>query len=80
FIMKNDVVSHNMFTLLKTKSQAGVSVYLLLDWSGCQKIKQPALETMKNAGVHVHFLNKPRFPFYFFHMQKLNHRKISVID
>ncbi|MDM5303623.1 cardiolipin synthase [Bacillus subtilis] len=80
FIMKNDEVSHNMFTLLKTKAQAGVSVYLLLDWSGCQKIKKPALETMKNAGVHVHFLNKPRFPFFFFHMQKRNHRKIAVID
>ncbi|MCO4852721.1 cardiolipin synthase [Bacillus vallismortis] len=80
FIMKNDEVSHNMFTLLKTKAQAGVSVYLLLDWSGCLKIKKPALETMKNAGVYVHFLNKPRFPFFFFHMQKRNHRKIAVID
>lgn len=39
FIMKNDEVSHNMFTLLKAKAKAGVSVYLLLDWSGSQKIK-----------------------------------------
>ncbi|CAN2251068.1 minor cardiolipin synthetase (phospholipase D family) [Bacillus subtilis] len=80
FIMKNDEVSHNMFTLLKAKAQAGVSVYLLLDWSGSQKIKKPALKTMKNAGVQVHFLNKPRFLFFFFHMQKRNHRKIAVID
>ncbi|MEC4003009.1 phospholipase D-like domain-containing protein, partial [Bacillus subtilis] len=80
FIMKNDEVSHNMYTLLKAKAQAGVSVYLLLDWSGSQKIKKPALQTMKNAGVQVHFLNKPRFPFFFFHMQKRNHRKITVID
>ncbi|MCY8510842.1 cardiolipin synthase [Bacillus mojavensis] len=80
FIMKNDEVSHNMFTLLKTKAQAGVSVYLLLDWSGSQKIKKPALKTMKNAGVHVHFLNRPRFPNFFFHIQKRNHRKIAVID
>ncbi|MCP9297894.1 cardiolipin synthase [Bacillus halotolerans] len=80
FIMKNDEVSHNMFTLLKTKAQAGVSVYLLLDWSGSQKIKKPALETMKNAGVHVHFLNRPRFPYFFFHIQKRNHRKIAVMD
>ncbi|KAF1677927.1 MULTISPECIES: cardiolipin synthase [Bacillus] len=80
FIMKNDEVSHNMFTLLKEKANSGVSVYLLLDWSGSQKIKKPALKTLKNAGVHVHFLNKPRFPFFFFHIQKRNHRKITVID
>lgn len=40
FIMKNDEVSHNMYTLLKTKAQAGVSVYLLLDWAGCRAIKK----------------------------------------
>ncbi|UQZ55403.1 cardiolipin synthase [Bacillus subtilis] len=80
FIMKNDEVSHNMYTLLKTKAQAGVSVYLLLDWAGCRAIKKTALQTMKNAGVHVHVMNRPRFPFFFFHMQKRNHRKITVID
>ncbi|MDU0155012.1 cardiolipin synthase [Bacillus cabrialesii] len=80
FIMKNDEVSHNMYTLLKTKAKAGVSVYLLLDWAGCRAIKKTALKTMKNAGVHVHVMNRPRFPYFFFHMQKRNHRKISVID
>lgn len=80
FIMKNDQVSHEMFHLLKEKAQAGVSVYLLLDWAGGHQVKKPAIQTMQKAGVHVHFLNKPRFPYLFFRLQKRNHRKVTVID
>lgn len=80
FIMKNDQVSHEMFHLLKEKAQAGVSVYLLLDWAGSRPVKKPSIQTMKKAGVHVHFLNKPAFPFLFFRLQKRNHRKVTVID
>lgn len=80
FIMKNDQVSHEMFDLLKEKARAGVSVYLLLDWAGSRQVKKPSIQTMKKAGVHVHFLNKPAFPFLFFRLQKRNHRKVTVID
>lgn len=80
FIMKNDQVCHDMFHLLKEKAQAGVSVYLLLDWAGSRQVKKPSIQTMEKAGVHVHFLNKPGFPFLFFKLQKRNHRKITVID
>ncbi|MBY8911745.1 cardiolipin synthase [Bacillus sp. YC2] len=80
FIMKNDQVSHDMFDLLKEKAQAGVSVYLLLDWAGSHQVKKPAVLTMKRAGVHVYFLNQPRFPYLFFRLQKRNHRKVTVID
>ncbi|MCY8499150.1 cardiolipin synthase [Bacillus atrophaeus] len=80
FIMKNDEVSHDMYALLKEKAETGMPVYLLLDWAVGRTIKKDTLQTMKSAGVRVYLLNRPAFPYFFFRMQKRNHRKITVID
>lgn len=80
YIIKNDQFSQQFLKLLIQKAQNGVEVRLLVDWVGANKLSKPAIEKLKQNGVHFSYCFKPRFPFFFYNLQKRNHRKITVID
>ena len=52
----------------------------LLTGQVAHKLSKQAIEKLKQSGVHFSYCLKPRFPFFFYHLQKRNHRKITVID
>lgn len=80
YILKNDQISQEFFTILKKKAHEGVEVRLLLDRLGSYKVQKEDAAALKEAGVEFAFSNRPRFPFLFYSLQVRNHRKISIID
>lgn len=80
YIIKNDSLGQEFFTILKEKAQEGVKVRLLIDRLGSLTIKKKEVKELKAAGIEVAFSNRVRLPFLFYSAQVRNHRKISVID
>ena len=80
YIIKNDQFSQQFINLLTQKAKSGVEVRLLVDRVGAFKLSKPSIEKLKQNGVHFSYCFKPRFPFFFYNLQKRNHRKITVID
>ncbi|MGN8646428.1 phospholipase D-like domain-containing protein [Gracilibacillus sp. HCP3S3_G5_1] len=75
FIIRNDRISNEFYTLLARKHAEGVQVRLLADWVGSFNFRKKWLEQK----IFIDKLNAPRFP-YFYHLQQRNHRKVLVVD
>ncbi|SFM17376.1 cardiolipin synthase [Gracilibacillus orientalis] len=75
FIIRNDRISNQFYTLLARKHAEGVQVRLLADWVGSFKFRKKWL----NQKFFMDKMNPPRFPF-FYHFQQRSHRKVLVID
>ncbi|MGJ7910928.1 cardiolipin synthase [Neobacillus sp. LXY-1] len=80
YILKDDDISQEFFSILKKKASEGVEVRLLLDRLGSIKVKKAMVNDLKKAGVNFAFSNRVRLPFLFYSSQVRNHRKISIID
>lgn len=80
YIVKNDEISREFFSLLAKKAREGKEVKVLLDWAGSRKVTKQMIAQLKNAAVSFAFSNRPKFPFFFYTLQQRNHRKITVID
>ncbi len=80
YIIKNDSFSQQFLHLLGQKAKNGIEVRLLVDRMGSYKLSKQAITNLKQSGVHFAYSFTPRFPFFFYHLQKRNHRKITVID
>ena len=80
YIVKNDQFSQQFLKLLSQKAASGVDVRLLVDWVGGHTLSKQAIRKIRANGVHFAYSFKPRFPFFFYSLQKRNHRKITVID
>ncbi|SFF75641.1 cardiolipin synthase [Halobacillus alkaliphilus] len=80
FLIDQDEISRKFLDILKKKAQEGVPVHLLGDRLGCYLINKKTRNELKEAGVHFAFAEKPRFPYFFYHLNRRNHRKIAVID
>ncbi|MBS4175387.1 cardiolipin synthase [Bacillus sp. FJAT-49736] len=80
YIVKDDLFSKEFLQLLIQKAEEGVEVRLLLDWLGSHNTPKSLIKEIRNAGGHVAYSNRLKFPFPFFSLQQRNHRKISVID
>ncbi|WP_052404757.1 phospholipase D-like domain-containing protein [Bacillus rubiinfantis] len=80
YIVRNDQLGQEFFSILKEKALEGVHVQLLLDRLGSLGIKKRIIADLRQAGVQVAFSNPVRPPFLFYSAQARNHRKISVID
>ncbi len=80
YIVKNDRFSHAFFEALKEQALKGVKVRLLLDWFGSRSVPKNWIAEAKEIGIDIVFCHRPYFPFYFFTLQKRNHRKITIID
>ncbi|MGP4069360.1 cardiolipin synthase [Halobacillus sp. B29] len=80
FLIDRNEISRKFLDILKKKAQEGVSVHLLGDRLGCYLINKQIRNELKAAGVHFAFAEKLRFPLFFYHLNRRNHRKITVID
>jgi cardiolipin synthase len=80
YIVKNDELGREFFTILKEKAQEGVEVRLLIDRLGSVGVKKADIRGLRKAGIQFAFSNQIRFPYLFYSAQIRNHRKISVID
>ncbi|MBT2734808.1 cardiolipin synthase [Bacillus sp. ISL-7] len=80
YIVKDDAISQEFFSILKEKAQAGVEVRLLIDRLGSWKVRKEAVKSLQEAGVRFAFSNTIRLPFLFYSSQIRNHRKITIID
>ncbi|WP_209123396.1 cardiolipin synthase [Alkalihalobacillus sp. BA299] len=79
YIIKNDNISKKLMALLMDKAKEGVEVRLLVDRIGSH-VKKSSIEKLKEAGVSFAYSHSPKFPYFFFTLNRRNHRKISVID
>ncbi|MFD1020053.1 cardiolipin synthase [Thalassobacillus hwangdonensis] len=80
FIVKKDEISQRYFQLLEDKAKSGVVVRLLVDRAGGFRLGKKIIHQLKEAGVLFHFVEKPRFPFFIYKLNRRNHRKITIID
>jgi cardiolipin synthase len=64
---------------LAERARAGVTVNVLLDWLGSQKISDELIDEMKAAGVHVELYH----PLRWYNLGRINnrtHRKLLIVD
>lgn len=80
YIVRNDKISHEFFSLLTTKAKEGVEVRLLLDWLGSNKVSKQMIAKLKEANVQFSFCHVPKLPYLFYTANVRNHRKITIID
>ncbi|MBB6453912.1 cardiolipin synthase [Salirhabdus euzebyi] len=80
YIIRNDSIGKELFTLLKQKAQEGLTVRLLVDRIGSFGLPVSVRRDLKKAGVYFTYSSKPSFPFFFYKFNRRNHRKITIID
>jgi len=80
YIIKNDVVFHQIKEILEEKASEGVEVRVLFDAMGCRGMKGKYWRELNGKGV----MTAEFFPALFGHLQfrinYRNHRKIVVVD
>ena len=72
-------IADTLSTILRERAQSGVSVHLLTDAFGAQKITKGYVDTLKAAGVHTAIFR----PVHWYEMQKLQNRshiRAVIID
>lgn len=80
YIIKDDEISMDFLNLLKKKAQSGVTVRLLLDRMGGNRLPKKEIGNLKEAGVLFSYSNRVKLPYLFYTLNYRNHRKITVID
>ncbi|WP_171038238.1 cardiolipin synthase [Aquibacillus sediminis] len=80
FIVRNDGISLELFNILKRKAGQGITVRLVVDRIGSFQLKKTIIKDLQASGVKFAFSDKPAFPYFFFQLNRRNHRKITVID
>ncbi|CAD6557554.1 cardiolipin synthase [Paraburkholderia sabiae] len=79
FIYWSGAIGEQIAHALTEKAQAGISVHVLLDWVGSQKMDRRYLDMLKNAGAEVIQYHKPHWTGLG-RMNDRTHRKLLVID
>ncbi|HWT36873.1 MAG TPA: phospholipase D-like domain-containing protein, partial [Paraburkholderia sp.] len=79
FIYWSGAIGEQFARALSEKAQAGISVHVLLDWVGSQKMDRRYLDMLKNAGAEVIQYHKPHWTGLG-RMNDRTHRKLLVID
>lgn len=80
YIFRNDEFGMKVLRLLEEKAKEGVRVRVLIDMVGSHRFPRRLMKEMSLKGVEIEYCHTPSFPFFFFHLQNRNHRKITVID
>ena len=79
FIYWSGAIGEQFAHALSEKAQAGISVHVLLDWVGSQKMERRYLDMLRNAGAEVIQYHKPHWTGLG-RMNDRTHRKLLVID
>ncbi|WP_194270735.1 cardiolipin synthase [Fictibacillus phosphorivorans] len=80
YILRDDELGQELCKKLIAKAHQGLEVRLLLDYMGSYGLKKKTVNSLKNAGVHFEYSNKPQFPYLLYRINHRNHRKITIID
>jgi cardiolipin synthase len=80
FIIKDDKVGQDLRERLMRKAREGISVYVLYDEVGSNKLSSAYLDPLKEAGVKVSSFHTRQGFRNFFQVNFRNHRKIVVVD
>jgi cardiolipin synthase len=79
YIYWGETIGHEFAAALAERAQAGVTVHLLVDWLGSDKMDGGDIAKMKNAGVEVEKYN----PLAWYSISRVNnrtHRKLLIVD
>ncbi|MGM0805212.1 MAG: cardiolipin synthase [Bacillota bacterium] len=80
YILRDDELGQELCKKLIAKAHQGLEVRLLLDYMGSYGLKKKTVNSLKDAGVHFEYSNKPQFPYLLYRINHRNHRKITIID
>jgi cardiolipin synthase A/B len=80
YILRDDELGGELFSLLTKKAAEGVEIRLLLDYLGSHGVKKETIQSLEKAGIHFQFSNKPGFPYFLYRINHRNHRKVTIID
>jgi cardiolipin synthase A/B len=80
YIVRTDQISQQFCDLLKQKAKEGVEVRLLVDWIGSFGLPRTVIRSLQESGIKFAYSHKPTFPYFFYKLNRRNHRKITVID
>lgn len=80
YIVKNDLLSQTLFTVLEEQAKRGVKIHVLLDWLGSRTVPRKWIKNAQQHGIEFAFCHKPKWLFLFFSLQQRNHRKTTIID
>jgi cardiolipin synthase len=80
YIVKTDQISQQFCDLLKQKAKEGVEVRLLVDWIGSFGLPKKVIRSLQESGIKFSYSHRPTFPYFFYRLNRRNHRKITVID
>lgn len=80
YILRDDELGGELCSLLTKKAAEGVEIRLLLDYLGSHGVKKETIQSLKRAGIHFQFSNKPGFPYFLYRINHRNHRKVTIID
>jgi cardiolipin synthase A/B len=80
YIVKTDQISQQFYDLLKQKAKEGVEVRLLVDWIGSFGLPKKVIRSLQESGIKFAYSHRPTFPYFFYKLNRRNHRKITVID
>ncbi|WP_109482559.1 cardiolipin synthase [Paraburkholderia sp. C35] len=79
FIYWSGAIGEQIANALSAKARDGISVHVLLDWVGSQKMDRRYLQMLKDAGAEVIQYHKPHWTGLG-RMNDRTHRKLLVID
>jgi cardiolipin synthase len=80
YIVRDDEIGREFRDLLVERARAGVRIYFLYDEIGCYALPNAYLDSLREAGVHVHAFLSTRGPNNRFQINFRNHRKVFVVD
>lgn len=80
YIFRDDGIGRQFQEIMIRKARQGVRVRLLCDGLGSHKLSRRFVNTLKNAGVQVHFFLPPLTSLAGRCFNYRNHRKILVVD
>lgn len=80
FLIENDYITENFLEVIKNKAKENIPVRFMVDRLGGHKVTKKMRKELLDAGVDFQFAEKPRFPYFFYRMNRRNHRKITVVD
>ena len=79
YIYWSGAVGKQFGAALEERARSGVSVHVLLDWVGSQKMDSTMVDHLKSAGVEVQIYH----PLHWYSLGRINnrtHRKLLVVD
>lgn len=80
FIVRDDRLGKDLRDYLIERTKAGVKVQVLYDEMGSEGLSSEYIESLRQAGVEIHFFATRQGWNNFFQFNFRNHRKITVVD